>query len=116
MEIEENEETYPYLAALRRSVRGRLAGCGSSNSGTADTPSPSSNPGSSAPVQESKPATLSGTVVTNGSTSMEKVMGSLIEAFKEVQPNIQVQYTGSGSGRRHHLRPGRHRRHRSGQP
>lgn len=77
---------------------GMLAGCGSSNSGTADTPSPSSNPGSSAPVQESKPATLSGTVVTNGSTSMEKVMGSLIEAFKEVQPNIQVQYTGSGSG------------------
>ena len=38
------------------------------------------------------------TVVTNGSTSMESVMGALIEAFKEVQPDVQIQYTGSGSG------------------
>ena len=41
---------------------------------------------------------ISGTVNTNGSTSMEDVMGSLIEAFKEVQPDVTVNYTGSGSG------------------
>ena len=41
---------------------------------------------------------LSGTVNTNGSTSMEDVMGTLIEAFKEVQPGVTVNYTGSGSG------------------
>ena len=41
---------------------------------------------------------LTGTVNTNGSTSMEDVMGTLIEAFKEVQPGITVNYTGSGSG------------------
>ena len=41
---------------------------------------------------------LTGTVNTNGSTSMEDVMGTLIEAFKEVQPGVTVNYTGSGSG------------------
>jgi len=45
-------------------------------------------------------APLSGTVSTNGSTSMQKVMGALIEGFAEVQPGITVTYdpTGSGSG------------------
>ncbi len=75
---------------------GMLAGCGGGNTGSANTPS-----GNTPATTESEtPATtqLSGTVVTNGSTSMESVMGSLIEAFKEVQPGVQVQYTGSGSG------------------
>ncbi len=42
----------------------------------------------------------SGSVVTNGSTSMEKVMGALIEGFKETNADITVTYepTGSGSG------------------
>ncbi len=42
----------------------------------------------------------SGSVVTNGSTSMEKVMGALIEGFKETTGDITVTYepTGSGSG------------------
>ncbi|MCD8367271.1 MAG: phosphate ABC transporter substrate-binding protein [Clostridiales bacterium] len=45
-------------------------------------------------------ADLSGTVSTNGSTSMEKVMSILIEAFEEEYPNVTVTYdaTGSGSG------------------
>jgi len=43
---------------------------------------------------------LTGTVVTNGSTSMEKVAKALIEGFRAVQPGITVTYepTGSGSG------------------
>lgn len=43
---------------------------------------------------------LSGSVVTNGSTSMEMVMGALIEGFAEVEGGITVTYdpTGSGSG------------------
>ncbi|WP_130870267.1 phosphate ABC transporter substrate-binding protein [Intestinimonas massiliensis (ex Afouda et al. 2020)] len=74
---------------------GMLAGCGSSND-TTNTPAAD---GSSPAADGNTPATeLSGTVVTNGSTSMESVMGALTEAFKEVQPNVQVQYTGSGSG------------------
>lgn len=45
-------------------------------------------------------ATLTGTVVTNGSTSMEKVIKALIEQFRTVEPGITVTYepTGSGSG------------------
>lgn len=79
---------------------GMLAGCGGGNSGSANTPA--GNTGSPAATESEAPdnntTELSGTVVTNGSTSMESVMGSLIEAFKEVQPGVQVQYTGSGSG------------------
>ena len=72
---------------------GLLAGCGSGNNDSANTPAAG---GSETPSQEST-AALSGTVNTNGSTSMESVMGYLIEGFKEVQPGITVSYTGSGS-------------------
>ncbi|MCD7919068.1 MAG: phosphate ABC transporter substrate-binding protein [Clostridiales bacterium] len=43
-------------------------------------------------------ADLSGTVSTNGSTSMEKVMSILIEAFEEEYPNVTVTYDATGSG------------------
>ncbi|MCI2058899.1 MAG: phosphate ABC transporter substrate-binding protein [Oscillibacter sp.] len=43
---------------------------------------------------------LSGSVSTNGSTSMEKVIGSLKEQFMTDHPDVTVSYdaTGSGSG------------------
>ena len=43
---------------------------------------------------------LPGTVSTDGSTSMEKVIGSLGEMFMERNPGINFTYnpTGSGSG------------------
>ena len=45
-------------------------------------------------------AALSGTVSTDGSTSMEKVIGGLGEMFMEMNSNISFTYnpTGSGSG------------------
>ena len=70
---------------------GLLAGCGSSND-TADTPDAGA---SNSPAVEEK---LSGTVNTNGSTSMEDVMGSLKEAFEAENHDVTIQYTGSGSG------------------
>ena len=57
-----------------------------------------------APAVETKaPAAadkLSGTVSTDGSTSMEKVIGALGEAFTEANPDVNFTYnpTGSGSG------------------
>jgi len=39
-----------------------------------------------------------GVVNTDGSTSMEKVMAVLQETFKEVEPGITVNYSGTGSG------------------
>ena len=43
---------------------------------------------------------VSGTVTTDGSTSMEKVIGYLSESYMEENPNVKVTYnpTGSGSG------------------
>lgn len=76
---------------------GLLAGCGNSGD-TTETPAAGTD--SPAAVESEAPATteLSGTVNTNGSTSMESVMGYLTEGFKEVQPGVTINYTGSGSG------------------
>ena len=43
---------------------------------------------------------LSGSVATDGSTSMEKVIGALGESFMAENPNVTFTYnpTGSGSG------------------
>ena len=66
-----------------------LAGCGSSAAPATTT----------APASEA-PAELSGTVATDGSTSMEKVIGALGEAFMEQNKGVTFSYnpTGSGSG------------------
>ena len=65
-----------------------LAGCGSS--GPAETAAPAAAPA----------AALSGTVATDGSTSMEKVIGALGESFMELNKDVTFTYnpTGSGSG------------------
>ena len=64
-----------------------LAGCGSDSSAAAG--------GSSAAASG-----LSGSVGTNGSTSMESVVGGLSEAFKAANGGVTVSYdpTGSGTG------------------
>ena len=72
-----------------------LAACGQTAAPAATT----------APAATEAPATtaaakLSGTVATDGSTSMEKVIGALGEAFMEANPDTTFTYnpTGSGSG------------------
>ena len=81
-----------------------LASCGSSNTTTDSNNGASSQPAASAPADTSKDAgadaTLSGTVSTNGSTSMEKVIGSLMEEFMAQNKDVTVTYdpTGSGTG------------------
>ena len=81
---------------------GMLAGCGGGTTTTTESPAANTEsqaPASQAPESESPAAEqLTGTVNTNGSTSMESVMGYLTEGFAEVQPGITVNYTGSGSG------------------
>lgn len=79
-----------------------LAGCGSSSSSAAAT-SAAAAAESTAAAETSAAAAdadLSGTVSTDGSTSIEKVIGALSEAFQEKYPNVTVTYnpTGSGSG------------------
>ena len=73
-----------------------LAGCGGSGSSSAAPAAPAA----SAQAPASAPAALSGTVSTNGSTSMEKVIGALSEQFMADHSGVTVSYdpTGSGAG------------------
>ncbi|MDD7221348.1 MAG: phosphate ABC transporter substrate-binding protein PstS family protein [Eubacteriales bacterium] len=81
-----------------------LASCGSD--GSTDSNKGGDSTASSATTDEKKdtPAdsgkALSGTVSTNGSTSMEKVIGSLMEEFMAQNKDVTVTYdpTGSGTG------------------
>ena len=67
-----------------------LTACGSKNDNSADTNTDGSN----------TETTLSGTVSTDGSTSMEKVINSLGESFMLANKDVKFTYnpTGSGSG------------------
>ena len=67
-----------------------LTACGSKNDNSADTNTDGSN----------TETTLSGTVSTDGSTSMEKVINSLGESFLAMNKDVKLTYnpTGSGSG------------------
>ena len=67
-----------------------LTACGSKNDNSADTNTDGS----------STETTLSGTVSTDGSTSMEKVINSLGESFMAMNRDVKFTYnpTGSGSG------------------
>ena len=69
-----------------------LAGCGNTaadDNGSTDQPSGGSDT-----------AAVSGTVSTDGSTSMEKVIGALSESYMAANKDVTVNYnpTGSGSG------------------
>ena len=79
-----------------------LAGCGSSSSSAAAISAAAAAETTAAAETSAAAADadLSGTVSTDGSTSMEKVIGALSEAFQEKYPNVTVTYnpTGSGSG------------------
>ena len=74
-----------------------LVACGGSES-TATTGSTAGS--TTASTAEETTADLSGAVATGGSTSVEKVIGALSEAFMEANPGVDVTYdpTGSSAG------------------
>ena len=78
-----------------------LAGCGSKSK----APAPEKEPATAEASVPEKPAAsaekkLSGSVATDGSTSMAKVIGALGESFMNENPDVAFTYnpTGSGSG------------------
>ena len=85
---------------------GALAACGgSSSSSTAASTASSASSTASSVASSAAEATndlssLSGTVATGGSTSMNSVIEALTEGFAEVAPGVTVSYdpTGSGAG------------------
>ena len=70
-----------------------LVACGSSNSDNSGDNAADNNSGDAATA-------ITGTVSTDGSTSMEKVIGALSESFMAANGGVTVNYnpTGSGSG------------------
>ena len=77
-----------------------MAGCSQSQPATTTAAPAETAAQTTAAPQTEAPAALSGTVATDGSTSMEKVIGALGEAFMEANSGVNFTYnpTGSGSG------------------
>ena len=71
---------------------GLFTGCGSSNQDQGSGSGSQSNTNGSSTVE------LSGTVSTNGSTSMEKVIGAINEQFMTDNKGVTVTYDATGSG------------------
>ena len=90
--MKKNIKRIAAVAAAMAMVMGIMTGCGTGGTDTAQTQNAEStgNTGDSG----------SKTVSTDGSTSMEKVIGFLSEAYMEEHGDIKVTYnpTGSGSG------------------
>ena len=76
-----------------------LAGCGGGETSTTGSQTGSAGTSQSA-VSSGANEVLSGTVSTNGSTSMEKVILTLNEQFNINNPDVKVSYdpTGSSTG------------------
>ena len=68
-----------------------LAGCGNQANDNTNTGDNSANNNGGA-------AAISGTVSTDGSTSMEKVIGALSESYMAVNKDVTVNYNPTGSG------------------
>ena len=79
------KKAFAILLPLPRALS-LLAACG----GKQETPAQTE--------QSAQPAALSGTVSTNGSTSMEKVIGALSEQFMTDNSGVSVTYDATGSG------------------
>ncbi|MDR3895827.1 MAG: phosphate ABC transporter substrate-binding protein [Oscillospiraceae bacterium] len=69
-----------------------LAGCGN------QTDNNSSNNNNGGDASDTPAASVSGTVSTDGSTSMEKVIGALSESYMAANKDVTVNYNPTGSG------------------
>ena len=89
------KKTFALILTLALSLA-VLTGCGSKAETPATDTSADSNTQTEAPAETA----LSGSVSTNGSTSMEKVIGALSEQFMADNSGVTVTYdpTGSGAG------------------
>src|SRR5579875_672028 len=72
-----------------------LAACSSSGSGSGSSSSASASAGGSS----SAPANVSGTLNASGSTFQTTYQQAAIQAIKQTDPNLTVNYGGGGSGK-----------------
>ena len=74
-----------------------MTGCGSSSSSSSASSSSAETEAASSSSSSSASSDLSGTVGTDGSTSMEKVIQLLSEQFQNDTPGVTVTYNPTGS-------------------
>lgn len=91
-----------YLAIVLAAVMllATLAACGGNtgNTGNTGNNATTNNSTTNDTNDDATVETLSGVVNTDGSTSMADVMAVLQETFKEINPDVTVNYSGTGSG------------------
>ena len=78
-----------------------MAGCSQSEAPAATTAAPAQTEAQTVAqtqAPETSAAALTGTVATDGSTSMEKVIGALGESFMEANSGVNFTYNPTGSG------------------
>ena len=76
---------------------GLLAGCGGNDASTSEPAGSTPDASTSTPADAST-TELRGSVATDGSTSMESVIGVLGEQFMADHPDVSVTYNPTGSG------------------
>lgn len=84
------------LTLSAAAVMAMTTACGSNSSDNASSGSASTETSTSS--ESTGSSDLSGSVATNGSTSMESVIGAINEKFMQQNPNVNVSYDATGSG------------------
>ncbi|MDF2802668.1 MAG: pstS [Anaerocolumna sp.] len=84
------------IALLTVALIGSLTGCGSKSESTdnTDTQTPTTQ---TPETPTTDGADLSGTVTITGSTSVEKILHDMIDEFTALNPDVTINYTGTGS-------------------
>ena len=75
-----------------------LAGCGGGETATSTPDDTTPSTSTPATTPDDAEETVSGTVNTDGSTSMADVMAAFQESFGGLYPDVTVNYSGTGSG------------------
>lgn len=75
-----------------------LMACGGANDAAKETQMQSqASVQTDADMTKEDASTLSGTIVITGSTSVEKILNDMKDEFEALNPDVNIQYTGSGS-------------------
>ncbi len=98
------------VAVLTIAMIAALSGCGKKDSATTNTPETSTETNTTEsnttpeptetaePTDTAEPAgDLSGTITITGSTSVEKPLTAMIDEFTALNPDVTINYTGTGS-------------------
>ncbi|MGB8453963.1 MAG: phosphate ABC transporter substrate-binding protein [Anaerocolumna sp.] len=91
------------VAVITIAMIAALSGCSKQDSTSNDNTEPTTGvttaPETTEPVQTDTPAAgdISGTITITGSTSVEKPLTAMIDEFTALNPDLTINYTGTGS-------------------